>query len=110
MKPYTMKDLGYKRTPTTAKLRVEMPDGTLWDVPVQVIADSRDEHYADEEEDTIGGIRDGGLTDYEIKDWAAGNMNWDEVKRYAVQAPTRAFSVDFQEGWINGDKEIVGEI
>ena len=43
-----MKDLGYPRTPTDAKLRVEMPDNTLWDVPVQLIADSRDEHYADE--------------------------------------------------------------
>lgn len=111
MKAYTMKDLGYKRTPTEAKLRVEMPNGTLWDVPVQAIADSRDEHYAIDREDTIGGIRDGDLDEYEItRIGPAGNLNWGEVKAFAVQAPPRDVEVDWQEGWTNGDKEIVGEV
>ena len=46
----------YPRTPTTAKLRVTMPDGSKWDVPAQLIADSRD---AEKREDTIGLIRAG---------------------------------------------------
>jgi hypothetical protein len=106
--PYTMKDLGYERTPTSAVFRVEMPDGSRWDVPVQVIADSRDEFYAEDKEDTVGGIRRGSLTDYEITDWAASEMNWSDVQAYAVKADTPPRPVDFQEGWVNGEKEIVG--
>lgn len=105
-----MKDLGYTRTPTDAKLRVEMPDGSLWDVPVQVIADSRDEHYAEEEEDTVGFIRAGELSKDEIADWAANDMNWEDVQDSAVKVPGCVRPVDFEEGWTNGEKEIIGKI
>jgi hypothetical protein len=109
--PYVMKDLGYARTATDALYRVEMEDGSKWDVPVQVIADSRDEHYASDKEDTVGFIRSGQLAEYEIRDWAGNNMNWSDVKEYAELAPCRAdWSLDFQEGWCNGEKEIVGTI
>ncbi len=104
-----MKDLGYKRTPTDAKMRVTMINGSRWDVPVQLIADSRDEYYASDKEDTVGAIRAGELDAYEIKDWAANSMNWDEVQEQAV-CVFAAPPVDYQEGWSNGDKEIVGEI
>lgn len=105
-----MKDLGYERTPAEANLRVEMPDGSLWDVPVQLIADSRDENYADDKEDTIGFIRAGQLDKYEITDWAENNMNWDEVEKSAVPVPQKARVIDFQDGWCNGKKKIVGKI
>jgi len=91
--------------------RVQMDDNSLWDVPVQAIADSRDENYAYDKEDTIGSIRDGGLSDAEIHDWAGNNMNWDEVEAYAVLVPaSKQKKVDWQEGWCNGEKEIVGKI
>lgn len=107
---YKMKDLGYQRTPTDALYRVEMPDGSKWDIPVQCIADSRDENYSEDKEDTIGSIRDGGLDNSDICDWAENNMNWDDVKAYAVQVPSRPRKVDFQQGWCNGAKEIIGAI
>lgn len=107
---YLMKYLGYPRTPTSALFRVEMEDGSKWDVPVQAIADSRDEHYASDKEDTIGSIRDGGLDDSEIHDWAGNNMNWDEVEAVAVKVALPQAKVNFQEGWANGEKEIVGAI
>lgn len=111
MKHYEMKDLGYPRIPTPATYVVTMPDGTKWSVPVQVIADSRDTHYADEQEDTIGFIRAGGLSRFEIQDWAGNNMNWSDVKDYATEVP-RPFGlkVDFEEGWSNGEKEIRGDV
>lgn len=109
--PYAMKDLGYKRTPTTAMFRVEMSDGRKWDVPVQAIADSRDENYREDEEDTIGSIRDGGLGDYEINYWAGNNMNWADVKDFAVLAPPDTKKkIDREEGWANGEKEIIGSV
>jgi len=107
---YKMKDLGYPRTPTSAKYRVEMPDGSLWEVPVQVIADSRDEHYSDEGEDTIGFIRGDGLGKFEIQDWAGNNMNWSDVKQYATQVFPAPKKIDWNDGWANGEHTVVGEI
>lgn len=108
--PYVMKDLGYPRTPTAAIFRVEMPDGSKWDVPVQAIVDSRDEYYASDKEDTVGFIRAGSLSDAEIDDWAGNNMNWSDVEPFAVPAPTERKPVDWNEGWANGEKQVVGEL
>lgn len=107
---YKMKDLGYERTPTSAIYRVEMTDGSLWDVPVQVIADSRDEFYREHNEDTIGSIRDGTMDSSEIADWAQNDMNWSDVKEFAVKAEAKPKKIDWEEGWTNGEKEIVGEL
>ena len=107
---YTAKDLGYPRTSTKAMYRVEMPDGSHWEVPVQVIADSRDHHYREDKEDTIGFIRDGSLDQFEITDWAANNMNWSDVEQFAIRAIFPTNPVDYEEGWCNGEKEIVGEL
>jgi DNA (cytosine-5)-methyltransferase 1 len=43
----------------------------------------------------------------DIIDWAAGNMNWDDVKDVAVEVPHLHEKVDYQEGWVNGEKDIV---
>lgn len=110
MKTYQMKNLGYTRTPTAALLRIEMEDGSKWDVPVQAIVDSRDEDYSEDKEDTIGSIRDGGLNEAEIHDWAGNNMNWEDVAAFAVKADIKPKKIDWQEGWVNGEKEIVGAI
>ena len=95
-------------------LRVTMPDGQKWDVPVEVIARNRAAHYASEfgdeverslKEDTLL-LFDGEGGAYEIEDWAANNMNWDEVEEHATLAMAQD-AVDFQEGWVNGEKEIL---
>lgn len=92
-------------------LHVTMPDGSVWSVPVIVIAKHRATSYASEygneisrslSEDTIPLFED---DEYEIKDWAANNMNWSDVmERATVVTPA---SVDYQEGWVNGDKKVV---
>lgn len=107
---YKQKDLGYERATTSAAYEIEMPDGSRWHVPVQLIADSRDEHYADEYEDTVLFIREKRLDRGGISDWAANNMNWDDVKDHAIQLPNRKVDVDYQDCWANGRKKIVGEI
>lgn len=93
-------------------LDVTMSDGSRWRVPVDVIAHNRAEHYAHE----YGGDVDRSLNedtiplfesdDYEIQDWAANNMNWEDVSAHAVQIAEPG-AVDYQEGWVNGDKRIV---
>ena len=91
------------------KLYVEMTDGSIWTVPVSVIAQNRAENYADEfssveeslEEDTLPLFES---NYYDIKDWASNNMNWDDVREFAMKVEDS--KIDFQEGWINGHKEV----
>ena len=95
-------------------IRVTMPDLTLWDIPVDVIARNRAAAYAEEfnndielslKEDTLPLFES---NEYEIKDWAANNMNWDDVKEVAKFVSNKIMTDgDFQEGWVNGNKEIL---
>ena len=95
---------------------VEMPDGSRWGVPVEIIALSRADHYADEfgyntalslEEDTWPLFE---KDYYEVKDWAANNMNWEDVREHAVRLPSDVPEVDYQEGWVNGEHTIEEEL
>jgi hypothetical protein len=93
-------------------LRVDMPDGSKWDVPVDVIARHRAEYYKDEfDNDIEKSLKEDTLPlfesdEYEIEDWAANNMNWDEVATHAVRI-NKPDEPDYQEGWVNGEKEVV---
>lgn len=103
-------------------LRITMPDGSKWDVPAELIAEHRASHYA--EKDTgkssgpeylaafrrevhwlLGDERVPG-DENELADWAANNMNWEDVAAHAVQAVPPAAG-DYQEGWVNGEKELI---
>ena len=93
-------------------LTIEMPDGSKWGVPVEVIARSRAAHYAHEfggdversmAEDTMPLFES---DDYEIEDWAANNMNWSDVEAQAKKLQD-APAPDFQEAWVNGEKAVI---
>jgi hypothetical protein len=94
-------------------LRVSMPDGTKWDVPVMEIAKNRAENYKDEfgndlerslQEDTLPLFED---DNSEVLDWAANNMDWLDVAEFALQVPLETVPTDYQEGWVNGKKEFI---
>lgn len=95
-------------------LTVDMPDGSTWGVPVMLIARNRAEHYAKEfggdvqrslDEDTVPLFTE---SEYEIKDWAASNMNWSDVAAAAVRVrePKPMSADDMQEAWVNGEKDL----
>ena len=95
------------------RMIVTMPDGSRWGVPVDVIARDRAKNYANEfggdaerslAEDTIPLFTE---SEFEIIDWAANNMNWDDVKTHASRMASSAVEPDYQEGWVNGDKQLV---
>ena len=109
-KPYAMIDLGYPRTPTDAWYHVNMPNGDVYRVPVQVIVDSRDNHYRYKAENTIDRIHRGFLGEVDVEDWAHYCMNWHEVEEYAERVPYRTREVDFQEGWDNSKNKVVGAL
>jgi len=89
-----------------------MPDGSKYDIPVDKIAENRAEEYKEEFggdlqrsliEDTIPLFDN---DDYSIEDWAANNMNWSDISMFAKKVK-ESDPVDYQEGWINGEKEII---
>ena len=100
----TLKELNEK------KYRVTMPNQSIWEVPVSVIALDHAKYYAGVDEISVEKSYD--LTaelflddDYEVEDWAKNNMNWEDVSDEAVCVESP--ETDFQEGWMNGDVEVV---
>ena len=98
-------------------LKVTMPDGSKWKIPVRIIAEHRARCYVDNKEfnsleeslkeDTLPLFED---DEIEIEEWAENCMNWSDVEKYAIQLKNNQMSCeDFQEGWINGSKEIIEE-
>lgn len=86
---------------TEKALRVSMPDGSKWDVPLRLVAQSYVDYYQAETVDDA--LRHDDTLIY----WAENIMNWDEVAdkaRIAVQPP---HVEKYQDGWMNGEKEIV---
>lgn len=90
-------------------MTVKMPDGSIWGVPVEMIARNRAAHYASEfgdslerslAEDTIPLFEQ---SDYEIQDWAVNNMNWSDFNGHQVKVAD-APEPDFQEAWMSGEK------
>ena len=91
----------------TKYLRVTMPDGSKWDVPADLIAQHRAAYF----------LKDRSAPEFDkqvqwdldhpenLIEWAEGDMNWSDVRIHA----TRVFdgSVDYQDGWVNGEKEVV---
>ncbi len=82
-------------------LMVDMPDGSRWAVPADVIARNRDKSYGGDDDLYLETLEN----DDELEDWAVNNMDWADVKALAfmVRPPE---PVDYEDGWINGDKEV----
>lgn len=82
-----------------------MPDGSKWDVPAEVIAHSRADYYKEDGYDAEFKYTMG--SDYELLDWASNNMDWADVKSLAVRVVEDEKEPNYQEGWVNGEKEII---
>ncbi len=102
---------------TVKYLKVTMSDGSKYDVPATIIAKNRALYYAKHDvkqpdnelsyEEIYNQVYEDTLSDnYEFIDWAENNMNWDDIKSFAIKVQD-ADEVDFQECWVNGEKEII---
>ncbi len=101
-----------------------MPNGDKYDIRAHHIAFNRAEYYAVQEfpypetgftsevdqaardklhEEEYRYTMD---NDDELTDWARNNMNWEDVVIHATLVEEAA-PVDFQEGWVNGESEII---
>lgn len=106
----------------TKYILVTMPDNSVWKVPADLVAENRAMYYADQESADIveevaknqqwsevytDELESGLEDDRELLDWAAGNMDWIDVEFAATRISDG--DVDYQEGWVNGEKEVVEE-
>ena len=97
-------------------IRVTMPDGSKWDVPASHVAGNRAKYYASKvsndpfsfefERERKCEHEYAMSDDSELIDWAANNMNWCDVRMFAKQH-SPATEIDYQDGWCNGDKEVI---
>lgn len=89
-------------------LRVTMPDDSKWDVPVLLIAQHRARQlvkfYLESSFDEA--VKFALEDEKEIIDWVANNMSWADVVLQA-QIVNEGGKVNYQEGWVNGKKEII---
>jgi hypothetical protein len=96
-------------------LRVEMDDGSWWDVPTKIIASSRATSLAEAAEssrkdsffEAFRQAYEETLMNEEILiDWAESHLTWDEVHDFAkiVRAPNVS---NYAIGWKTGMKMLV---
>lgn len=106
-------------------LRVTMPDKSEWDIPARLIAEDRAHYYADRDAKEDSGQPSGPAygkvyarvfaeqvehalsSEYEITDWAGNSMNWVDVAAHATMAVPPPADTDYQEGWCNGEKQVI---
>lgn len=88
-----------------------MPDLTEWIIPVEIIAKDHAKVYADHFdsfEESLKDTLDLFTSDpFEVEDWSRNNMDWDDVKEYAIQLPYIPNPDLYQTGWANGEIEVV---
>lgn len=99
----------------TKVLRITMPDGSEWDVPAEIIANSRATYYAEKDAGKAGNQKYKAAhskefaytmeNDAELTHWAENNMNWEDVKSFATKH--KDGSTDYEEGWANCDKVVL---
>ena len=103
----------------TKFIHVTMPDRLVWRVPAQVVADDRARYYAERQQGALNWVeiydKEYETTlqdDDELLDWAANNMNWTDVVDQAMLVPQttqKLTPLEWQEGWVNGPKQIIEE-
>ena len=79
-------------------LRVTMPDGSKWDVPLRLIARDQAAYYKTTIDEEL-------KNENALLDWAPNNMDWSDVAEWAKRVD--GATINYQDGWVNGDKEIV---
>ena len=103
---------------TKKMIRVMMGDGSKWDVPLHIAAESCAMHWTNKAyppalstrskwDEAYGREYEFAMSQADITmDWAVNNMDWNDVAKHAVRVnPSRP--ADYQQGWVNGEKEVV---
>lgn len=90
---------------------VKFSNGQTFEIPAEVIAENRTGYYAS----LYGFLRDSvkwneefklslSMDSYEMTDWAANNMDWKDVSRYAKLIAEK--SIDYEKEWTNSEMKV----
>jgi len=105
----TIARIGADMSVIDKKLVITMEDNSKWSVPVRVIAENRAKYYQSKSDLSFESCMEAAIEyfedEYEIEDWAANNMNWSDVEDIAQCL--QFAQIDMEDGWCNGDKEII---
>lgn len=96
-------------------LFIEFPNGDVFKVPAEVVAEDRAAYYAELDseryedttyEEVFKDEKEHGLSDrLELLDWAGNNMNWEDLKDDAERVePDR--SISYEEEFTNADLSV----
>lgn len=97
-------------------LQVEQTNGSTWEVPAKLVAENRANYFSDiiegdgikKEMDCFAETFNETIKDNELLiDWAEQNMDWSEVSDFARLRDDPNRDTDFDEGWLNGMKQVV---
>lgn len=83
-----------------------MPDGSEFIVPAEIVARRYAIRYSDNREEYETELKFMMSEHKTLIDWCENNLNWDDVERHAV-LHKQADAVDYQDGWCNGEKEVI---
>jgi hypothetical protein len=67
------------------------PAGFIWEIPAQVVATARANHYASDPDSSFQEEFDYAMSEEgssDLVDWLHGNMDWDNVKAFAQMVHT----------------------
>jgi hypothetical protein len=101
-------------------IRVTFSDGRSFDIPASIIAEKRAVYYVDEDilrgrttiDDRIAEINReiayALLDTFELLDYLAGSMDWQEVQPYATEVETPPPpAVCYEHEWSNAHREVI---
>jgi len=89
------------------QIRIEMEDGSKWDVPLNIVAENKANYYCESiaeferEKTLVMNVESEGI------DWLQNNMDWDDVKSVAVRVESEI--PDYNKMMVNADMKIIDE-
>jgi arginine deiminase len=92
------------------KIIIKFHKGVTYEVPAFIIAEDRANYYANidgyerDSQEYLDEINFALNGEYELFDWIQNNMNWDDLKLYAVRVENDIF--DVEEEWDKGNHTI----
>jgi hypothetical protein len=89
------------------KLIIKFHKGITYEVPTTFIAESRANYYAEvdgyerDSQEYLDEIRYALDDEFELFDWVQNNMNWSDLKDYAVRIDDDP--IDEEQEWLDGN-------
>jgi len=93
-------------------VRITFQNGESYDVPANIIAEDRATYYAclvdghEIESDEYYAEYENSSHDYALTDWLENNMDWVDVKDYAVKVQEDE-SFNYEDDFAVADKEVI---